>query len=95
MSHNQAAVHHVANTCQRSQPNDAVTWPPIIRQAHRLQIVAETASLVRFGYLLAFVRYIQSSSRRLGASLSYGGSAPGNPTVTCIIMTLTPRCELV
>ena len=50
MSHNQATVYHVANTCHRSQTNDAVTCP-------RLQIVAEAASVVRFVYLLAFVRY--------------------------------------
>jgi hypothetical protein len=55
VSHNQATVHHVANTCHRTQPNDAVTWLPIIQQEHGLQIAAETASL-QFGYLLAFVR---------------------------------------
>jgi hypothetical protein len=33
VSHNQATIYHVANTCHRSWPNDAVTWPPIIRRA--------------------------------------------------------------
>ena len=47
--------------------------------AHRLQIAAEPASVlqVRLSVSLCIVQY---SSRRLGASLSYGGSAPGDPT---------------